>query len=81
MGVKPDIIASFLSAIPLELPAAPMMVFPIRIKHARDIPVQCPHDANPRKHRRSARRRHQDQRLHRGLHSSASCSAFVSFVM
>jgi len=40
-----------------------MVVFPIRIKHAFDLTVQCPHDANSRKHRRPARRR-QDQRFH-----------------
>ena len=29
--------------------------------------VQCPHDADPRRRRRAAFRRHQDQGLHRGL--------------
>jgi hypothetical protein len=29
--------------------------------------VQRPHDADPREHRRPARLRNQDQRLHRGL--------------
>jgi hypothetical protein len=30
------------------------------------VAVQGPHDADPSKHRRSAKRRHQDQRLHSG---------------
>jgi hypothetical protein len=41
-----------------------MVVFPIGIKLADDLPVQRPHDANPRKHRRAAGRRDQDQGLH-----------------
>ena len=44
-----------------------MMVFPIRIKHVFNVAVQRPHDADAREHRRSARRRDQDQRLHGGL--------------
>src|SRR6266446_9860779 len=31
------------------------------------VAVQCSHDANAREHRRSARRRHQDQGFHRRL--------------
>ncbi len=41
-----------------------MMVFPIRIKHVFNVAVQRPHDADAREHRRSARRRDQDQGLH-----------------
>src|SRR6266403_5081818 len=41
-----------------------MMLFAIGIKHPLNVAVQCPHDANPREYRRSARRRDRDQRLH-----------------
>jgi hypothetical protein len=41
-----------------------MMILSIRIKLANVAAVQRPHEANPRKHRRPARRRHQDQRFH-----------------
>jgi hypothetical protein len=41
-----------------------MRVFPIRIKLANVAAVQRSHDADARKHRRPARRRDQDQRLH-----------------
>jgi hypothetical protein len=44
-----------------------MRVLSIGIKLADDVPVQCPHDANPREHRRPAQRRDQDQGLHRRL--------------
>jgi hypothetical protein len=37
-----------------------MMLFAVLIEHALDVPVQCLHDANPRKHHRPAERRHQD---------------------
>jgi hypothetical protein len=30
-----------------------MMVFPIRIEHTLDVPVQPPHDADAREHRRA----------------------------
>jgi hypothetical protein len=30
-----------------------MWVFPVRVEHALDVTVQCPHDADPRKHRRA----------------------------
>jgi hypothetical protein len=40
------------------------VIFPVGIEHAFDVPVQRPHDADPRKHRRPARRRNQDQRFH-----------------
>jgi hypothetical protein len=44
-----------------------MRVFAIGIKLPDDVTVQCPHDPDARKHRRSARRRDQDQRLHCSL--------------
>src|SRR5258706_4961316 len=50
--------------IPRELPAAPMMLFAIWIKHVLNVAVQCSHDADPREHRRPARCRDQDQSLH-----------------
>ncbi len=53
------------SSIPRQLPASPMMVPSIRIKLANVAAVQRPHDADARKHRRSARRRDQDQGFHR----------------
>jgi hypothetical protein len=56
-----------LSLISLQLPAAPMMVFPIRLKLANVAPVQCPRDTDASKHRRAARRRNQDQGFHRRL--------------
>jgi hypothetical protein len=45
-----------------------MMLFPIRIEHPLDVAVQCPHDADARKHRRSAVAfGDHDQRLDRSL--------------
>jgi hypothetical protein len=44
-----------------------MMVFPIRIEHPLDPAIQSPHDANPRKHRRTAQRRDQNQGFRRRL--------------
>ena len=41
-----------------------MVVFAVRIENALNVAVQGPHDANPREHRWSARRRHQDQGFH-----------------
>jgi hypothetical protein len=49
------------SSIACQFPPAPVVLFAIGIKYAFDVPVQRPHDANPREHRRSARRRDQDQ--------------------
>jgi hypothetical protein len=37
------------SLVPLRFPLPPMMVFAVRIEHTFRVPVQCPHDANPRK--------------------------------
>src|SRR5258706_9935963 len=39
------------SSIPRQLPAAPVVIFPIWIEHALNVPVQCPHDTDARKHR------------------------------
>jgi hypothetical protein len=55
------------SSIPRQLPLAPMRVFAIGIEHPLDGAVQRSHDTDAREHRRAAGRRHQDQRLHRGL--------------
>jgi hypothetical protein len=41
-----------------------MPFFTRRVKPSLDMPVQRPHDANPREHRRAARRRHQDQGIY-----------------
>jgi len=41
-----------------------MMLFAIRIEDALNVTVQGPHDADAREHRRAAKRRDQDQRLH-----------------
>jgi hypothetical protein len=50
---------------PADAPsAAPMRVFAIGIKVAGDVPFQCPHDADPREHRRPAVRRDQHQDVH-----------------
>ncbi len=40
----------FRSSIPRQLPAAPAVLFAIGIKHALNMAVQCPHDADARKH-------------------------------
>ena len=44
-----------------------MMVFAIRIEYALYVAVQRSHDANPRKHRRPAIFRREDQHLDRDL--------------
>jgi hypothetical protein len=44
-----------------------MMLFARRFEHAFDVSVQRLHHPNPRKHRRPAGRRDQDQGLHRRL--------------
>jgi len=47
----PQLAASFSSSraslIPRQLPASPMMVFPVEIEHALDVTVQCPQQADP----------------------------------
>jgi hypothetical protein len=57
-----------------------MMILSLRVKHPLDVTVQCPHDADARKHRGSAQRRDQDQHLHRRLPFLGSV-LFGSFVM
>jgi hypothetical protein len=42
------------SPIARQLPAAPVMVLPVRIKLPNVAAVQRPHDTDARKHRRSA---------------------------
>jgi hypothetical protein len=54
------------SLIPLQLPLAPMGLFPPRSEHTLLVPVQRPHDADPGEHRRAAAR-NKHQCLHRGL--------------
>jgi hypothetical protein len=44
-----------------------MRVFPIGVENALDVPVERPHYANPREHRRAAQRRDQHQRFDCGL--------------
>jgi hypothetical protein len=50
------------STLPCQFPPSPMMVLPVGVEHALDVPVQRPHDADARKHRRAApvfwRKRH-----------------------
>jgi hypothetical protein len=58
-----------------------MMILTWRVKQPLDMTVKRPHDADPRKHRRAARSRDQDQGLHRRLPFLGLCSAFGSFVM
>jgi hypothetical protein len=41
-----------------------MMGLAVQIELANMVAVQCPHDADPREHRRPAVRRDQDQGLH-----------------
>jgi hypothetical protein len=45
-----------------------MCLLAVGIEHAHFMPAQCPHDTDPRHHRRSAPAiRPEDQRLYRGL--------------
>jgi hypothetical protein len=46
-----------------------MRVFPVRIKHALDVPIERPHEADPGEHRRAAKLG-KKQRFHRGLNRS-----------
>jgi hypothetical protein len=62
--LKMSRIAIAVLLIPRELPAAPMMLFMIGIKHPLDVAVQCPHDTDTCEHRWSSERRHQDQGFH-----------------
>jgi len=52
------------SSVTRQLPLSPMRVLPLRVEHALDVAVQCSHHTNPCEHRRAARGRDQDQRLH-----------------
>jgi hypothetical protein len=51
-GRPPQLAASFISSraslIPRQLPPSPMMVLPVGIEQALDVPVQRPHDTDPR---------------------------------
>jgi hypothetical protein len=42
------------SMVSLQFTPSPMVVFAIGIEHALDVPVKRPHDADARKHGRSA---------------------------
>ena len=53
--------------VPLQLPLSPMMGLAIWIELANVVAVQCPHDADPREHRRAAQRCDQAQRFHARL--------------
>jgi hypothetical protein len=44
-----------------------MTILPRRVEHSHDLPVQCPRDADARKHRWPVMFYDQQQRLHRGL--------------
>lgn len=55
------------SLIPFQLAPVPMRFFPLRVELRDILSLQCPHDPDPGKHRRSAASRYQDQRLHRRL--------------
>jgi hypothetical protein len=48
------LIAGMWSPIPRQLPLSPMRVFAIWVERTHDVPVQSPHDADARHHRRSA---------------------------
>jgi hypothetical protein len=56
-----------ISSVTRQLSASPMMVFAVRIEDVLDATVQRPHDADPRKHRRPAKCRDQDQGFRRSL--------------
>ena len=55
------------SSIPRQLAATSMRIFARWVERLLNVSVQRPHDADPREHRRAARRRDQDQRFHRRL--------------
>jgi hypothetical protein len=59
-----------------ELPTSPMRVLPVRVEHALDVPIQRPHDADAREHRRPVK-----SASIAACRSSASCSALGSLVM
>jgi hypothetical protein len=55
------------SFVACELADVPNDAFARRFEHALDVTVRCSHDADPRKHRRPARRCDQDQGFRRLL--------------
>jgi hypothetical protein len=65
---------SSLSSIPRQFPPAPTCLFVIGIKHALNVAVQRPHNADARHHRRAAKRSDWDQGFHGGL-------PFLGFVL
>lgn len=56
-----------ISLISLQLASPPMRLFPLGIELWHVVPVQSPHNADPREHRCTAAFRHQDQRCRRRL--------------
>jgi hypothetical protein len=58
-----------------------MVVFPFWIEHPLDGAVQRAHDADPSEHRRAPDVATRIKASIAACHSSASCSAFGSFVM
>jgi hypothetical protein len=54
-----------------------MPFFAIGIERSFDVPVQCPHHADPREHHWAAERCDHDQ----GFHSAVVCSTFESLVI
>jgi hypothetical protein len=65
--IRPRAAARDLSPVPRQLPPSPMMTLPVGIEHPLNMPVQRPHDADPRQHRRPAQRRDQHQGFDCGL--------------
>jgi hypothetical protein len=66
--------------VSLQFTLSPMMLFAIGIENPFDVTVQCPHDANPRKHRRSAVAFGDQIKVSTAVcHPSICCSAFGSF--
>jgi hypothetical protein len=51
-------------ALARQLALSPVRLFARWIEDALNMVVQRPHDADARKHRRAAQRRHQNQSLH-----------------
>jgi hypothetical protein len=56
-----------ISSIPRQLSPSPMLLFPRRIKHPLNMPIQRSHNANARKHGWPAVLCDQKQSFHRGL--------------
>ena len=68
------------SSISRQLPRSPMLLFARRVKHALDVAVQRPHDADAREHRWPCSATNNGASI-AACHSSASCFAFGSLVM